>query len=70
MVSSLVETAVIFRPSCLIRSPRRRTIRAAVEPEPRPTIMPSPTRAAAARAARDLGDSVSAGTANDSPLIQ
>ena len=55
VVSSLVEIAVIFRPSCLIRSPRRRTRSAEVEPEPRPTIMPSRTKAAAAEAARDLG---------------
>ena len=58
---------MILRPSRLIRSPRRRTRSAEVEPEPKPTIIPSRTKAAAAWAARDLGDSLAVGTTNHSP---
>ena len=52
-VSTLVATAMIFSPSCSTRSPSRRTIRAAVEPDPRPTIIPSSNQMAAAARPRE-----------------
>jgi hypothetical protein len=46
---------MISSPSFATLSPSRRTIKAAVEPEPSPTIIPFSTKAAAANAARSFG---------------
>ena len=56
-MATLVATAMIFSPSSSTLSPSRRTIRAAVDPDPGRRSSRSRTRAAAARAARSLGDS-------------
>ncbi len=57
-VRSDVGTPVILRPSSRIRSPRQRTIQAAVDPVPSPTRIPVSTKAAARLAATNFALSI------------